>query len=161
VDSTGEVGRSASLFVNPTTDKPSIAYSDSTHKTVKYASYQTKGAWHTETAAKTSAGAAYISGTFADDPKLAVAYYDLANGDLVLASKPISNWILQTLVSKKDVGLFNSIAVRDGEPFIYSYNRTRDSAFLIGLLTPTSTGVVGGGRYLSAYTHSGWTDLAY
>src|SRR5262249_2065851 len=138
VDSTGEVGRSASLFVNPNNDKPVIAYSDDTNKTVKCAFYQTKGTWRTEVAAKTSGGATYISGNYAAGPGFAIAYFDVANGDLEYASANVpGRWSVRTLAYKRTVGLFNSVVVRDGEAFVYSFGKSAASAFLVSALTPS------------------------
>src|SRR5262249_45211595 len=139
-----------------------IAYSDDTHKSVKCAFYR-KGNWRIDTAARTQEGARDVSGNYAAGPGFAIAYFDVANGDLRYASNALGQWSVRTLVSKRTVGLFNSILVRDGEAFVYSYGKSADSAFLVSALTPSSisTAVLGGGRYLSACTDNGWTDIAY
>src|SRR5205814_5597901 len=123
--------RNASLFFMTdfvSTDikhyKYAIAYSDSTHRTVKCAFYRGKGAWETQIASQTEGGSAYLSGAyhgFTDDA-VTIAYYDVKHADLKVVHRD-GAWFGGTLASNGDVGLYNRIIERDGHLSFFSYDR--------------------------------------
>jgi hypothetical protein len=173
VDEAGDVGRSTALTAQPMSGRWSIAYTDATNNTVKFAWRTKLRVWQIETAATTLGGADYLS--LAYNPftepegvfdQAAISFYDGFSGDLKITQSNGTTWTSRALSTQGISGLTRpSRSTRFYGPTVYYYNRSADKvtrltdSFYDGVKADTV--VEGGGRFLSVFSNGNTVDLAY
>ena len=164
IDSAGDVGRNIQLAVDPN-GIYTAAYVDVTHKTIKYAEQGKHGVWTSEVAATTKSGANYLSFEQNSSFGPAIAYFDNANSDVVLAY--ITKKVFKTVVlgGPLSQGLFNQLEFAETQPTVYAWNSSTDriTRYTDVFATPvsTSTIIAGGGNFLSAEFDGQLQEIAF
>lgn len=135
VDTAGDVGRHASIAVDPLTGQVHVSYYDSTNATLKYATKTV--AWSLPEVVDAAANVGqYTSIALNATGNPSIAYHDATNLDLKYATwnASIPRWEPQTLLSEGHVGLYNSLKFDSADrPHIAHYSfetgrTTRDIA---------------------------------
>jgi uncharacterized delta-60 repeat protein len=168
VDSSANVGRSASLSMNPDTGQLAIAYADTTNKALKEAFYQGKGIWQTQVAAVTQGGVDFISGGNQGGLDALILYHDIKEDQTKLALYSLKEWNIHTVVAPTAPvvhGVYNTLVYSQGEPYEVTYDHSLNSSFVFGQNRDGKESAADkGGEYLSAFASAafaGGTDLAY
>jgi hypothetical protein len=132
VATTNDIGRYASLALNPLTNKLAAGFEDTTVGHFMYAE-QNGSVWNMATVdATTKSGGGYISLNF-NTGLPAMSYYDAFNADLKYAEKSSKGkWNAVTVAAKNSQGLYTDLAFTfdTNQPAIVYYNKTQDSAVL-------------------------------
>jgi uncharacterized delta-60 repeat protein len=173
VDAENDVGRSTALTPQPISGRWSIAYTDTTNNTVKFAWRTSKRVWQIETAATTLGGADYLSlayNPFSEPPgvyqRAAISFYDGFASDLKITQSNGETWTAKALATHGAQG-FHSALTFDAfyGPTVYYYNRTADrvtsltDSFYDGVTVQTIIG--SGGRFLSLFSDGNSLDVAF
>jgi uncharacterized delta-60 repeat protein len=169
VDSSGDdVGRSNALVVSPSSNRYTVAYTDDTTGSVMWAKHQSAGVWQIKTAAKTTAGADFVSMAYGYSYAPMIAFFDKANADLKISSFNINDKVFKvtTLATAGIQGPYNAsfFTYYYGYGQIYSYNKSSNSVTLfqdVNYSSIATTVVTGGGKYLSVDYNGSTTDLVY
>jgi uncharacterized delta-60 repeat protein len=165
VQRTGDVGRSGSLAIDPSTNRFVCAYVRSDTKQVIWARHRPGNKWGFATAASTKGGADFLSLAYTKNKKQpTIAFYDAATSDLKLAGFSGTTWSTRTLLSKGKVGLYNNLAYDASGASIYTYDKTNDRLLLVrdgyqGLSSGTI--VSKGGKYVSVFSDGSVADMAF
>lgn len=161
LDSTGDVGKNASLAfnTNPSVLRFAIAYEDSTHGALKYAWNDRAGPWYNKTVDNSGGvGGGSINLAFSPTHLASVSYFNQVNGDLMFGVLQSGVWKKQAAAVAGSVGMFNSLVFNSaGQACIYYYNKTTDSLMRArGKFGSWSLSTVfsGGGRYAWAEVDS-------
>jgi hypothetical protein len=113
VESTGTIGTSPSIAIDPDTSFPAIAYFDGSNSSLRYAAWD-GDAWNPITV--DAPGVVGLNPSLAFDPadgNPAIAYFDDTNDDLKLAWHDGSIWQSQTVDAVGNVGYMPSLAFND------------------------------------------------
>jgi hypothetical protein len=163
IDTTGDVGRYASIAVNPNAaiepggSRLGIAYEDSTNGDFKYVEVTpTRFTVPVTVDASTTKGGGYISLAF-NNGQPAFSYYDAANADLKYAARSDNGkWSHLTVAANNSQGLYTDLQFTfdTNQPAIVYYNKTSDRVML-AYRRPDRTWVfepqvTGGGSNVSA-----------
>ena len=120
---TDDVGSYVSLAVDPATSRPHVAYYDATARGLRYAS--NASAWTSsfvDTRSDVDLGR-YPSIALGVGGSPAIAYHDATGLDLKYATWTGAVWNVQTLRTRGNVGLYNSLAFDGlGQPHIAYYS---------------------------------------
>ena len=168
VDSTGDVGRFASIQLDPNrpdASKFAIAYEDTTHMDVKWG-IQYKTGWRFETVdnSMTIAGGYismkwYDSGTASDRYKGVATYYDAGKGQLRYAydtggiEKTL--WSSMVIASKKRQGLYSKLFIENNKPRVFFFDGTNNKGFFL------YSSKIAGGSWTLADLGAGGREIHY
>ncbi|MFA6296836.1 MAG: hypothetical protein WC663_05760 [Patescibacteria group bacterium] len=115
VDSAGNVGEGVSIAID-SNNKSHISYIDDTNSNLKYAT-NASGSWVATTVDNSgtiTVGIFDINNTsivLNANNAVQISYYDSTNSDLKYATNATGSWVLTTVDSVGDVGIFNSLGI--------------------------------------------------
>jgi hypothetical protein len=176
IDEVNDVGRAAVLVPQPITGRWSIAYTDTTTGSVKFAWRTKHRVWAIETAAATVGGADFLSLAYnpSTEPpgvylRAAISYFDAHTADVKITQSSGDGalvWTDKLLATQGASGMYSHLTFDAYYgPSVYYYNRTADrvtrltDSYLDGVTAETL--VEGAGRHLSVFSDGNTVDIAF
>jgi hypothetical protein len=164
VETAGDVGSHASLAVDPE-GAYHVSYDDVTNKRLRYGRRDLLGTWTLETADAPAGATVGQFTSIALNPltgQPAIAYYDVFNGDLKLATRPTASWTTELVNSTGQVGRFASLKFdAQGNPCIaYQDSTNSDLLYSVKSTGSWSTEIADGASGSSGESFGQYASLA-
>jgi hypothetical protein len=131
IDSAGNVGRSSSLALNPSTHRFGVAYLESAGGTFKYAEQNKKNHWAIAKVRDTRRGGGYISLGFDSKHRPAFSFFSADSDDLFFAHRIGGKWAITPAATKGSVGRNSHLQLNPagGPTYVYYYREDDDAIY--------------------------------